>query len=308
MQAMACQGRKDENCGIFPEAGRPGKTGSLGKRPGLKTTGGTRMRLHGRWRRGLTQIMLGLVLTAASGCMGFLHPVVKPPPAVVESCQAIPACCRGHVYVFLFNGLDPVNYSNLTGLRDYVQTLGFPKTYYGQIYHLWWFEKEVRRIHQEDPDAHFVLVGFSLGSNMAYDVAKTVKKDGIQIDLLVFLSGNHFASPMPHQRPENVTRVVNLLAGGLMGYRGERDWAENVRLSGTQHFDPPTHPSTLEVLGQELANLAATVPVAGPASGAQPPAFEQAPTPRPVKSKTSAKRDKWDFLKPVNHLDKAPGL
>jgi hypothetical protein len=232
--------------------------------------------------------------------------VVAPPPALVETCQALPTSCRGHVHVFLLNGLDPVNYGNLTGLRDYIHTLGFAKTYFGQIYHVWWCEKEIRNIHREDPDARFVLIGFSLGSNVAYEVARGVKQDGIYIDLLVFLSGNHFASPMPHQRPENVGRVVNLLAGGLMGGRGERDWAENVRLSGTQHFDPPTHPSTLEVLSKELTDLAASVPVVVPASRPPSTAGEEAPAPRPVQTKSSARRDEWDFLKPVDHLAKTP--
>src|SRR5262249_14970241 len=154
---------------------------------------------------------------------------------VAEPCQAVPKACRGHVHVFLMNGLDPMNYGNLIGLRDYLQELGFCKTYYGQLYHLWWFESEIRRLHTEDADAHFALIGFSLGSNVVYEIARAVERYGVHIDLLVFLSGNHFASPMPHRRPENVGKVVNLLASGVMASRGERDWAENVRLDSTMH-------------------------------------------------------------------------
>jgi hypothetical protein len=248
---------------------------------------------------------LALSLTAGSGCLGYLHPVEAPHGQLLDTCQAVPKACRNHVHVFLMNGLDPVNYGDLTGLRDYITDLGFQKTYYGQLYHYWWIRDEVRHIHKEDPDARFVLIGFSLGANLMYSVAHSVEADGIQIDLLVFVSGNHPVCPMPKQKPDNVLRVLNLLASGLLKTRGERDWAENVRLSDTNHFDAPTHPQTLEMLAQELAMLAASMPQP-PAAAPMPPAADDEPTPRPVTAQPAARRDAWDFLKPVSNLHMPP--
>ena len=34
---------------------------------------------------------------------------------------------------------------NFVGVRDYVQSLGFIKTHYGQLYHTFAFAKEIRR-------------------------------------------------------------------------------------------------------------------------------------------------------------------
>jgi hypothetical protein len=246
--------------------------------------------------------LLAAAQVALAGCMGFLHPI--KPDADTSGCQHIARCCCEHVYIFLMNGLDPVNYGNLTGLRDYLQNQGMTKTYYGQIYHVWSFEKEIRRIHRDDPDARFVLIGFSLGANLVDSMARSVQPDGVTIDLMVFLSGNHPVYPMPKDQPPNVARVVNVLASGLMASRGDRSWAENLRLSGTMHFDSPTDPRTLEALSRELAAVAQMVPV----SEQLPPvrSREEAPPPRPVKARTSEKRGEWDFLKPVAHLSPWP--
>jgi hypothetical protein len=263
------------------------------------------MRHPSGWLQWISHGFLAVGLAGVSGCMGFLHPVETPPPAQVEPCQTLPKCCRDHVYVFLLNGLDPFNYANLTGLRDYLNHLGVAKTYYGQIYHFWSFTHEIRRIHKEDPEARFVLIGFSVGVNLADGVARSVQADGIHIDLLVYLSGNHPVMPMPGGRPDNVDRVVNILAAGVMNGRGQRDWAENVRLASTMHFGSPTHPMTLERLAQELTAVAATVPVTEWLPPAPPPSAEQAPTPRPVKPRP-ARPEGWDFLKPVAQLSKWP--
>jgi hypothetical protein len=248
------------------------------------------------------EYFLTMSLIGSAGCLGFVHSVPPPPTEQAESALSLFKASRDHVYVMFVNGLDPVNYGNLLGLRDYVTALGFHKTYYGQIYHLWYFEQEIRRVHEADRDARFVLVGFSLGVNVIDAVAKGVKDDGIPIDLLVFLSGNHPVMHMPKDRPENVGRIVNILASGLLKSRGERDWAENVRLKDTRHFDSPTHQETLDTLARELTMLAASVPVVQPEE-TMPPALEETPTPRPLQlPRAAARKDAWDFLKPVSIL------
>jgi hypothetical protein len=203
----------------------------------------------------------------------------------------------------LINGLDPVNYGNMAGLRDYLVEMGVARTYLGQVYHAKCFVKDIRRIHREDPFARFVLIGFSLGANLVVEVARDVQPDGIQIDLMVFLSGNHPVAPMPKTRPANVCRVINLLADGLMGSRGERDWAENIRLTHTHHFGSPTHCLTLKTLAQEIAQIAATIPVVELCGGTLPGPVEKAPMPRPTRGPwPTTARGEWDFLKPVAQL------
>lgn len=234
-----------------------------------------------------------------SGCF-HLHSIHSPPPDWVEPCQIIPQCARGHVYIFLVHGFDPIDCSNLAGVRDYVQCLGFTKTYYGQFYHTSHFEKEVRRIHQEDPHARFVLIGFSLGANQVRTLAQSVKDDGISIDLLVYLSGNTLKD-IPRDRPENACRIVNILAQGCIWNGATLEGAENVQVRKVGHFGSPTHHYTLETLARELAAVAATVPVVRPPEPKTPPE-EIPPTPRPLTSQPEEPRDEWDFLKPAPNL------
>ena len=239
--------------------------------------------------------------------MCYFHPVAAPQPALAAPCTTLPPCSRDHVYIFLIHGLDPLNFANLSGVRDYIQGLGFHKTFYGQLYHAAYFKKEMHHIHETDPDAHFVLIGFSFGANMVRDMALEAKKAGIQIDLLVYLGGNTLDNT-PHDRPDNVGMVVNVLATGWIWNGTTFNDAENINLPDVWHFGSPTHRVTLEVLARDLAQVAAGVPAPpGPAAEpSMPSASEQEPTPRPVEAQPAARGGEWDFLKPMPTLSYQP--
>ena len=116
-----------------------------------------------RLQRGLGRWLLaGGLMAGMSGCLSGLHPIADPEADLVEACKVVPKCCRGHVFVFLLNGADPINKDNLSGVRDYLIGLGFEKVYYGQVYHACWFKKEIRRLHEEDPDAALGSAGLQL--------------------------------------------------------------------------------------------------------------------------------------------------
>ncbi len=249
----------------------------------------------GRW-------LLALGISTSAGCVGFLHPVAPLPRGLAASCHDLPHCCRDHVYIFLINGLDPGNYCNLSGVCDYLHTLGFNKTYYGQLYHGAYFEKELRRLHEADVEARFVLIGFSYGANVARSIAQDVKDEGIHIDLLVYLGGNTLTNT-PRDKPENVGQIVNVLATGWIWNGDTIDGAENVNLPNVWHFGSPTHPQTLEILARDLVEVASQVPVPRRDAGPIPwTTDESAPPPRPVQPPSAGPRGEWDFLKPAEQL------
>jgi hypothetical protein len=250
------------------------------------------MRLQRLGLRVLGAGLLAVVAMAGSGCMTCLHPIEPAPPEVVTACKVYPPCCRSHVYIFLIHGMDPFDWANLTGVCDYCHALGFSKTYYGQLYHTLKFEKEMRRIHAEDPSARFVLVGFSFGANMVRYLANSAKDDGIAIDLLVYLGGNTLKNE-EHDQPANAARIVNILASGCVWNGAWMDRAENIHETDVYHFGTPSHPETLRVLGEELAVAASHVQV-----------VEDVPGSAPVPAQP-AERGEWDFLKPVSRLKPA---
>jgi pimeloyl-ACP methyl ester carboxylesterase len=208
-----------------------------------------------RWQRRLCVVLLAvLCLAAGQGCLSFVHWLDVPPKEQVAQSETIPAPCRNHVHIFLLHGLDPLDLANLSGLTTYIQQLGYSKTYYGQVYHLWEFKNTMRRIHKQEPQARFVLIGFSLGAIMARELANADKADGIGIDLLVYLGGFTLANS-PRTQPENVARLASILTEGCI--RDARiDRADNIRYSDVWHFGTPTHSRTRELLSRELAAAA----------------------------------------------------
>jgi hypothetical protein len=208
------------------------------------------------WRSIFAGGLVSAALVSTSGCLSYLHPVPPAPTEVITTCKTeLSPCGRSHVYVFFVHGLDPFDYANLSGVRDYVNELGFPKTYYGQFYHKSQFEKEIRTIRSDDPEARFVLIGFSLGANMVRSIANTARNEGITIDLLVYLGGNTLGNEERDQ-PDNVARVVNILATGWIFNGVWMDRAENIEETDVYHFGSPTHPETLSMLARELTGIA----------------------------------------------------
>jgi hypothetical protein len=242
-----------------------------------------------------------LLLLGQTGCLSYLNAVSPPTSEEIVSCKQIPKPCRSEVYIFFVHGMDPLDFANLSGVRDYVQSLGFIKTYYGQLYHTWYFEDEIRRLHKLDPEARFVLVGFSFGANMVRDMANDLRADNISIDLLVYLGGNTLTNDSK-DRPENALHIVNILATGWIWNGAELDNAENINYGDAWHFGSPTHPKTLDLLAHDLTEIAARVPFVEPAFS--PP--ETLPGPRSVTVPTAAERDDWDFLLPGETIPDLP--
>jgi pimeloyl-ACP methyl ester carboxylesterase len=227
--------------------------------------------------------------------MSVFHPVRPPDWTVAAPPPVLPRCCQDHVYVFFIHGLDPLDYANLSGMRQYVHDLGYCQTYYGQVYHGPTFLKEIRRIRHEDPEAHFVLIGFSAGANVVRSMANQLGEEGTQVDLLVYMGGNTLED-VPENRPANVCKVVHILGSGYIWRGHQLTGAENIKYPDKWHFDSPTHPETLRKLGDELSMISCKVPVIVPVYPAQP---EEIPLPRPVDPVRSASTSspEWDFLK-----------
>jgi hypothetical protein len=218
---------------------------------------------QGRWRRVLVLCLVALGLASSSGCMSGLHAVDPAKWELINQCQAGPPGTRDHVHIFFVHGIEMVDVANLHGVQQYCHSLGFYHTYVGEMYHTGRFINDIRAIHQSDPEARFVLVGFSFGANKVRNIARAVKDDGICIDLLIYLGGNTLHNT-PEDQPENAARIINILATGWIWNGDTMERAENIHVDGVWHFGSPTHPRTLEVLASELAAVVAQEPVTQP--------------------------------------------
>jgi hypothetical protein len=219
------------------------------------------MKSHGHWKQLVAGCLLAVALGGSPGCLSFLHPVTAPPEHVFKRCQSLPPECRDHVYIFLMNGLDPLRIGNMNGVKKYIECLGFTRTFYGELIQHWQFKSQIRRIHQEDPQAHIVLVGYSLGGSTMHSLAHTLHDEGINVDLLVYLDAKCFLNNL-HHRPDNVCHVVKIVSLAQLWDGGLLERAENVRIPDVWHFGAPTHQGTLETLALDLAEIAARPAVA----------------------------------------------
>ncbi len=216
--------------------------------------------------------------TAATGCASWrpeplvegyglghvIHPLVKPIPAVNYHATE-DRSGKDHVYVFVINGADPLCLGNLDGMCDYLRGQGYAHTYFAQPYTRYWFPDEIREVRQRDPDAKIVVIGFSWGCNDARSMVNGLNKDGVPVNLLVYLGGD-FIWNTKDSSPPNVRRVVNIRAHGLLLLAGladgaDIDGARNERID-CRHIQLPSRQQTLELLTEELNSLAggATTP------------------------------------------------
>ena len=269
------------------------------------------MTQQGRWPRRLSVFALAaLCLATGQGCLSFVHSLDLPPKDQIEQGELIPAPCRNHVHIFLIHGMDPLDLANLNGLTEYIQQLGYIKTHYGQLYHLWEFKKEMRRIHEQDPQARFVLIGFSFGANMVRELANAVKENAILIDLLVYLGGNTLENNQETQ-PDHVLHVVNILAAGCIWNGTTMDRADNIHHTNVWHFGSPTHPKTRALLAREFAVVAARVPYVEKAPPLPPEVEQEIPMPRrlppeQVRQMSSRLPSEWGILSSRSAASDAP--
>ena len=189
-----------------------------------------------RWLYRLGTCGLAFALTMQAGCLQFLHPVDPLPKEEVQDNAQIPTPCKNGVYIFLLQGVDPLDAANMSGVRDYLQTLGYIKTYYGQPFHAFYYEKEIVELRKREPNARIVVLGFSYGAGLVRDIACAVGTHGIDIDLLVYVDGVEW-NDRPLVRPKNVRKVVNILAYNRRDKHNIAE-AENLRYNDVWHFGP----------------------------------------------------------------------
>ncbi len=269
------------------------------------------MMQQGRCRQRMGIVALAaLCLASGQGCLCFVHSLDLPPKEQAALGENIPAPSRSHVHVFLLQGLDPLDLANMNGLTEYIQQLGYTKTHYGQFFHEWSFQKKMRNIHKQDPQARFVVIGFSLGSYMACDLVNAVKKDDLPVDALIYLGG-FILDNTPKTQPANVGYIANILSSGLLIKGPQMDRAENIRYTNVWHFGLPTHPQTRELLARQLAVVAARVPYVDKVPPLPPALEEEIPRPRRLSSdqlrQMSAQLpSEWSFLNSRSAAGEAP--
>jgi hypothetical protein len=156
----------------------------------------------------------------------------------------------------LVNGVTPDCGSGLTGLRDKLACQGFAKVYYGQLCHAPWLAHEMRKVHEDDPEARFVLVGYDVGGSIAARLARDAADAGIPVDALVLLDPTD-------DRGTTDPRVRTILLYSGAG-APQAAGSETIAVPDAGHFTLPTHPSTVSLVCDLMTESAGRVPTPQP--------------------------------------------
>src|SRR5262245_30686330 len=87
-----------------------------------------------------------LVFLAASGCLSGALPPPYPaePDPIIDG---MPQRCKNQVFVFIVQGIDPIQPANSSALREYLISQGYIKTYLAPVFYSSWYAREIHRLH-----------------------------------------------------------------------------------------------------------------------------------------------------------------
>jgi hypothetical protein len=234
-------------------------------------------------------------LPALPGCFHLAHPAPDACLADWRQADDVPDESKSCVFIFLFNGLDPIEHCNLASVRDHLHHLGFGKTYYGQSAHRTYFEDRMRYIHDHCPGAaRFVVIGFGTGARAAQQLAMFADGAGIPVELVIYLSPRRLDRVVepPSARTLTVTGD-HWLSGGIPDCGGDA-----VMLFGVGKSALPTHPETLAVLEREITLVALGVAPAPRRKAPRVALVDPIPPPREVIPRPAELPPEWQFLRP----------
>lgn len=215
-----------------------------------------------------------LAVSGLSGCTTCCHKAGDM-ALVPESCPEQPADRRAKVYAVLFRGFDPFHVSHVEKLRAELNEHGFAKVYCVDFYHEAFVEKEVKRILCEEPDARFVVVGYSLGAGAAESFVSRVTPCGVPVDALVEIAPVY----LPLATPPDLSRVGRHLVITNAASHAYGPQAEVLNLSGAWSLTMPSNPITVQAVREILIASAEHVPPTGDTSPTLPLVDNPAPLP-----------------------------
>lgn len=228
--------------------------------------------------------LIAAAVLAGSGCVSCGNKGYALAHDAGPDCE-LPESQRNRVYVFAVGGLNPAGMMALDSLRLKLNELGYAKVASGQTLHTLWMAGEMRRIHAEEPDAVFVVIGTESGTDSAARLAEKAIAEGLPVTALVLLDAEG-KTPAPN------LGVRTLTVGNGYGNATTTGF-ESVVVPDVGRYGLLTDPRTVQAVGRVLNEIAASVPISNitvPAEWSYP----HAPHMRPeVRHPTNTE---WSYL------------
>jgi len=243
--------------------------------------------------RNLVLAAVGTAVLVSAGCTSCPRKAYAECLRPVEDVTAI-APARARVNVFLMNGLDPLQVGGLHCLKDEILAAGFPKVYYAQRYDREWYRRELHRLHREDPDNRFVLIGYGTAADQLRQLACQVAGEGVPLDMVLFIDpAGENADLTSAAFPSLVIRSQHWRLSPYL------QPTESLTVHGIRHPGINCSPATVQQVVSILAESARRVPVFNKPVECVPVIDPTKPVPRPDTPKVMPPLPpEWRFLCP----------
>jgi hypothetical protein len=242
-------------------------------------------------------LSLGLLLCGialSGGCATCNHTAFAESMQPIER-VTVTAPARDKVYAFFMNGADLLELNGFTELRDGLVCAGFPKIYYAQRADREWYRKELHRLHRDDPDARFILVGYGSAAEPMQELACQVSREEIPLDAVVYIDPICAKGDLTQNVPY---RAVILKSHHWLGAPRLKA-PETVTIDRVGHIGVPRHPATLQYFVDLMTESAMKVPLPDPTIVCRPVLNEKRAIPRPAEpQEIKPPPPGWDFLCP----------
>ena len=230
----------------------------------------------------------------ASGCTSCRHTAFAESMKPIEDVAVI-APARSKVYAFFMNGADLLEINGFSELQEGLTCAGFSKIYYAQRADREWYRKELHRLHREEPDARFLLVGYGSAADQIQELACQVGHEGIPLDAVVYIDPIGVEGDLTRGVPH---RAVILKSHHWRAAPRLRA-AESITVDGVGHIGVPVHPVTVQVMVDLMTESALKVPLPDATIDCRPVLDPKRPIPRPTQPKQLvAPPPGWGFLCP----------
>ena len=240
---------------------------------------------------------LGLLLFSSvlsSGCTTTKYTAFARSMRPVEQ-TCVSAQARNKVYAFFMNGADVLELNGFSELQDGIICAGYPKLYYAQRSDREWFRKELHRLHRDDPDARFILVGYGSAADQIQELACQVSHEDIPLDAVVYIDPVCAKGDLTQNVPY---RAVILKSHHWLGAPHLKA-PETVTIDRVGHIGVPHHPATVQYFVDLMTESARMVPIADSTIICRPVLNEKRPIPRPAEpQEIKPPPPGWEFLCP----------
>ena len=194
-------------------------------------------------------------------------PAPAPAPSAVPSASIPPMAAIPAARVYVINGLNVLGRTGFSAMVDRIRDAGFSDTRSTPWYRANQFDRDIRKLHAEQPGTPVVIIGYSFGTYRARAIANRLTRDGIPVSMVGYVGGDYLrnsSSSMPSgAHVVNVTGNGFLLTGRNLLFRGtDLTGADNRRLN-VNHLDLPKQQETIDALVSGINSSTTGIPTSG---------------------------------------------